>query len=784
VEGERRGTMVTMRDVGGGVCSGLRDILENVKRAACAEFIAAGGEGGAWSRAWLKGLPAKNRSYREFAHLIRWRVVADDDVGDLFGCWLYLLPREVRHDVLSIFGVLGLRNAAPGWARILLKGLAKSAIEYGSWVYGPVWHWLNGVEQMFGSAPLDERGLKDLEDDARDWCSVKTPSKRAEAVFRRGWDVVKGKLASVAGIRGSRGGKHDAAEFAKWPSTWLSNGASTVSGLPGVASGKYASYLAHLDRIAGVARGVDNIEDDPARLRVIGKRERKKVRGVVNAGFDLYVAQGYVFQGLGGLVKDALRTPPGGGVAAHEFWKELAADAKRAAVLPLDYPKFDHIPAWSWISRVLEDCATMLRPTGKAGAGKRSGWERCKELMSRAKVTVGDASFDYGGGVMSGWWVTSDLDTLINAAFYEGLKLEYRLKDVSRAALKGDDTVVFPQNWEGAGEWLRAFRDAFAIDQAKFPTDCVRAEFLRYRCGEGIRGRRGYPTRAVCSLLWGQAWQGGTVESCENICSTMEMLVSRGMDRTRCEEMVVARIASHLDCTPRIAKAWLHTPSCAGGRGWLATTSGAYWATRREKDLVEGSRGNMSATRLEDLDAVGQSTTRAAMRFLGLPIQASSGLVAGLVLRGGLTGANREVIVGVDRWAWDTLNYDAGVPWVRLMRPKWRIDTMWMTGILAAGLSWSEWVSTSGELSRLLAIERWMGRGWFRRWAAGVSITPTPSEPACSRLAMAAWIGDGRVGGNLFPARNPRSGTNGARASLLRCERGLARAGLQSGMGE
>jgi len=108
-----------------GVSFSMRIRLGSLLAEARKAYHDGGGEGGAWSRSWLKGLSMRNKTLRSYGKRIGWVVTTDPDVSDQFSLWMYLLPRRVLDFVLAVFGCLGLRQADPGWARVVLKILSR-----------------------------------------------------------------------------------------------------------------------------------------------------------------------------------------------------------------------------------------------------------------------------------------------------------------------------------------------------------------------------------------------------------------------------------------------------------------------------------------------------------------------------------------------------------------------------------------------------------------------------------------------------------------------------------
>jgi len=503
------------------------------------------------------------------------------------------------------------------------------------------------------------------------------------------------------------------------------------------------------------------------------KREKKKLRGVVNASFQMYVEQAFVFQGMHELVVKTCNTPPGGGAKAVEWWKLLCSDAKYGYLLPLDYPKFDHIPPWSWIETILDCVAAKCAPRGKRGDAMRACWVRLRARMRDCVVRVLGEDIKYMGGVLSGWWITADLDTLINHVLERGLRSVYKLRVVRPSRVKGDDTLVYAVDRRGAIDWVEAFKSVFRLDAARFPTDGARGEFLRYHISK-IPGRAGYSARAASGLLWSNAWQGESVVSAASFCSTFELLIARGMDRHKCERCLLTRLASHFGSSIKEASDWLHTPAAFGGRGWLP------YGVRmrecvREAEIWEGEYGIVRrATTVEDLSQDTYMFVRDAMRALGLPTCASKSIVAGFALRGGVEKPDRERLryVGIRS---DIPNPIIVQPWMRIARPRWSVDPIWMDGILLRG-EWEQYCEDERELERLRRVERFLGRGWFRSWALGAKVVRMPGEPECSKFIMSGWEGDGIVGGDLIPKRNPRS-TGGMRIGLYRAEQEMLKVG-------
>jgi len=729
-----------------------------------------------WNESWLVGVPFKNEVLRGLGNkLVGWDVVDEPLLSEQFKLWLYVLPRDVQHYVLGLFGCLGLRKAKPGWARCLLQCVSKEALSYGPVTFGVYWRVLVGLDLNFGSSPLDTQGKADFKADVMSWVGPKVVTKEQEKVFTRGLNGIKREFLE----KGKTAGHHnDADAFVAHPSAWLSNGASTLRGVEGTRANKYSMYLKHGDKIAAYLRGESELEDDARIQRVIEKRERKKLRGVINTSTSIYCLQAFVFQGANKLVNDTFRTPPTGGGRGVRFWQELIADAKLSYVLPLDYPKFDHLPCWLWIVRTLDSMAVSVIPKGKEGRQRRNAWVRCRELMRVSIIRVLGEDIPYVGGVLSGWYVTALLDTAINGILVAGMRLTYHLQQIAPPALKGDDVVLHPPSRTQAQRWLDVFMELLEITVAGFQTDGMRSEFLRYEYDKSIPGRRGYPSRAFAGVLWGNAYTSGGVILASELCSLFELLINRGMHRGRCTELLIMRLQSHFRASAKDCSDYLHTPACEGGRGWTPEAYRWVRLSRLEEVSAEGKR----LSKFDDLLPGAVADIAATAQHLAVPMYGLDDMVAGLTLKNGKTSSDREFLAVVKRWT--RLPTDQPVPWVRLANPRWSIDSLFMGGILRrGGREWEAFAYDGSELRRLVGVRRHMGDGWFRSWAMGSKVVNIPCDPDYSKFEMSAWEGDGQIGGRLVPLRNPRSSGSG-RLGLHRAELALRCIGKRSILGD
>jgi hypothetical protein len=246
------------------------------------------------------------------------------------------------------------------------------------------------------------------------------------------------------------------------------------------------------------------------------------------------------------------------------------------------------------------------------------------------------------------------------------------------------------------------------------------------------------------------------------------------MHRKQCADLLIFRLMSHFRCTARDAFDYLHTPACEGGRGWVPECKRWVRLVRREEVSEEGKR----LSTLDELAQPARDDVYAAATFLGVPIYGMDDIISGLTLKKGKTSSDREVLEVVKRWT--RLPAERAIPWVKLLNPRWRIDHLFMGGILRRGRSeWEAYAYDDGELYRLKRIRHMMGDGWFRKWAMGAKIVSIPCDPDFSKFEMSAWEGDGQVGGRLVPLRNPRSSGSG-RLGLHRAEMSLRIIGSMS----
>jgi hypothetical protein len=261
----------------------------------------------------------------------------------------------------------------------------------------------------------------------------------------------------------------------------------------------------------------------------------------------------------------------GFGIQEWMRWQGRMSDGM---FVPVDQSKFDHVPSGSVLAKAFKLICDKSTPTGDT---EREGV--AKILLRRLKrgfVTFNGRTWKHRRGVLSGWRWTSLIDTVINYA--EHVAIAERLgisinKDL--CCYQGDDTLIHCTGWDQAACLVEEYRSCLPVNPSKFFLAEDRTEYLRmvlYRESEyrrtGRWRRRGYPARAVMSLLYANAWAGGT-QTASSIASGWSKLASRVDNPSACWEHCIRDMCGFMRCSRGDAIGVLKTPKNRGGLGYV-----------------------------------------------------------------------------------------------------------------------------------------------------------------------------------------------------------------------
>lgn len=662
-----------------------------------------------WDEGWLAGgVNEKRRKLRiGWGKRLRWCFCTNDVIDGVLSGYCLSLPRGLKHDFLSMAGSVGLHQASPTASLRICRTVAKDAFTYGYHMFGSLWRYLVDLDMLFGSST---QGGTDAEIAAelKDWVSSSTKWKGdvVNEMFDTGMVEVAARMRlSAATLRIERRGADD---FHKWPSEWVSSGASSSDGLPGVRSSKVSTFLRWAHEIPAYLRtGRRKWPDAPSRNGLLRKRERKKVRATAKASWTSFVDQSFCLQGVERIVGDALRTTVG---AKDEvkLWHDLESDVRKFFPLPIDIPSFDHRPT----SRMVLAAARLLMEVCDDGSVEmHNSRERVIKQIVEGYVTDGKVQFAWKGGVLSGWRMTSVLDTVINACLAFGTKIPMS----ADPATTGDDAMFFMADKDDAESLIDVY-DAVGIHRRKFYRDGERSEFMRYLMVKGTRCRVGYPARAWAGYVFTQAFSGGGVATVMEFVDDYERLVQRGLDHREMYNQCVARVSDHLGVGYAEASRFLHTPASVGGGGQRPYTMSWRAVTRDGEVTTTASGAVVRVTPWGELPSDTRAAVERCASRLGLKTDHLSSVAGGLALSKDKSSGReylKKMPCSADFWFLPEIEEEA------VQRPKLNLDGWYASSwVRSRPKRWVDLV-TPHEADSLKRLEARIGRGRFINWLLG-----------------------------------------------------------------
>nr|QIJ70132.1 RNA-dependent RNA polymerase [Keenan toti-like virus] len=674
-----------------------------------------------WSEAWFSGLTrkyrpmyAKSSSPRcPFGHGsatiildLAWDLLPDDVRDEMSErCQDMLLSRLPNSKLLSVLKELG--------------DLAKHAGD----VFSKHWRFYVNWELCFGAPPLDEAARRAFADQVEEWVFTPkdedTAGSDRERLLLHGLDLLREHVPRMVGVP-----RPPVGEWLRSPSRWVTSGASTVSGVDGVQRSKLSTYM---------SRTQDELLDDlndqsqPVYVATV-KRERGKHRNIINAPWSLFLQQSFVCDGVEDHVRRYLPMSGGKRFGCAD-WDRWVRDLNESVAVPIDQSKFDHVPS----GRVLHRFVDWLLDVAAGDDHDRSVIaEVCKKRHRQGVVTYLGRSWPHARGVLSGWRITSLLDTVINVAeaFAVHSLVGRAMPDRTRMCFQGDDTLLLEKGWTAAYDVVRTYVKYLPVNPKKFFLDNGRTEYLRYVITSA--GRLGYPIRAVASTVVAQAWQSGSSFSPASLLSTWSILCSRGMNRSKTLVHATRDVSAFMRSSLQSVRDYLSTPACMGGFGCADLAAGDCMSLQCSHQTLEGEWDPVSQRFAEwdSMSRAARSTLVRKARTLGLDSEVARGLGECLVAVREPEKKIRWWFQKVDLSEWLSVGIrSSGLDRdVRRMRrqgvewppPRFTVDPLFATAALKSfGEDALRQMCDASELDRILRAREAMPRhvwwDWLRR---------------------------------------------------------------------
>lgn len=518
-----------------------------------------------------------------------------------FGLYWQVMPKEVREDFDSWFYPALTNVECAEQLLYALKNVTEDA-KVGGKRWADTWEWFINMETLGGYFWDVDPSM--FEETTRQWVegNVVHESPDANGVLSESQfldDLEEGMAAFLEKAPSTaKATERFERDFSKWlRSTWHWGGTGSTTlkeNVVGIYDGKDVVKAKKTKWIPALFSDLSKLEQDCLDKnkayginKVIQKRETAKVRGVVNSDDLTYLRMSWISS----WIDAAMQNHPDTALymssnQKNQLWEDmrLMAEKKVGWKVPLDQSHFD----WQQNKAMLARAMKVIR----SWMIKYDLGEQVLEVLDLIEEGLtGDKSYVevpqgkgkpnkkifISKGIMSGWRWTAFLDTLFNAGeFFAVVQALKRLNvepNVMRSNFQGDDVRLVVQDVIDAFNILLMYSIMFfEVNPSKTWVDKGRDEFLRRVAQGGLI--RGYPARAINSLLWRNPIKNEPPKGRERVselASNWWVLFQRGCDEKLVMKALVDdvfRANKELFLTKDRLQQYLFTPAALGGAGF------------------------------------------------------------------------------------------------------------------------------------------------------------------------------------------------------------------------
>jgi hypothetical protein len=325
----------------------------------------------------------------------------------------------------------------------------------------------------------------------------------------------------------------------------------------------------------------------PDELKVVQKRERGKVRGVIASGDSQYLRMSYVSYWLEDILRDHPQTTLFMSKRQRvSMWQRMCRFGHSVRI-PIDQSHFDWQPTRVMINIVLSEIMTLILE--EAGPWVELLVPVMRDIiytMNRMTyVDTGAGFVRYEKGILSGWRWTSLLDTVINAgefnALWNWISSQYGIEgDPYSINFQGDDVWTVLESYNQAILLAESYKlTSFEVNPFKFFVSYRRDEYLRQVARSGIV--KGIPARMLPSLFYrtplGIPPPKGVIRLRETFDNWMKLFGRAKVNISAFVSYMIRDLSGDIGVNKELVNRWLGTPSCLGGGGmWYSTGT---WVT-------------------------------------------------------------------------------------------------------------------------------------------------------------------------------------------------------------
>lgn len=416
--------------------------------------------------------------------------------------------------ILRHFGdVLPAFSAAVRSARPVSDNVAVKVLKYLSDQSGPMYERTHDVRYLFynGIGTIGERRKADeseVRDMVKDWVTGPVTLWGGE---RRTTEVLGVRLRDYAQswvdsfvkdwmARALTRVNHYLSweDFLDDPTRWATSGsAPTVEYGEDKFRNKWAWAVDTMSKHGSIAkwyckRGLDEVN---SRRNVVAlKEESAKVRLVLAAPISSHLRQSYIMQRLGAPqhLESTITKPSVVLNLLDQGWTSMVG---------LDASKFDHnVPRWL-ISTIFTSIARYAWDAGDRDLCRTATIER-QEILASKMYYAGKKVCNYHHGVLSGWRMTSIIDSMLSQMMCDFIRDV--LKIPADSIVQGDDMLLRSWGDLPASKIEDVAEQAGMLINRSKTTSGRAGEFLKYLYMPS--GVAAYPCRSVRAIFWSNPW--------------------------------------------------------------------------------------------------------------------------------------------------------------------------------------------------------------------------------------------------------------------------------------
>lgn len=429
-----------------------------------------------------------------------------------------------------------------------------------TFTHGPAYMLFVHLHSLTGKAPYRN---EDIENDISNWTSDTNPDGRKKALNKEACARTLDRYFS-RWYKGEPNGSLSFKEFCNDFLRWGTAGGARKVEIDGQKyRTKWAWAYKHSTNPDHTLRDdydlyADAKAGNPGYCNVALKEEAAKTREVITTSMDSYLRQSYLMYRWG---KAPFPSP-----MSDSSWLPKFEETMPKWFGCIDGDKFDQsIPEW-----FVRDIINRL---GGLDESTRTVAEQELLDLDDLKIKWKHKVWDWLGGVLSGWRLTSLMGTAASACAFDYICESSGMLGAFEYGAMGDDLIIYSYAEELSTEELVAHYNSFGLYANIHKTTSGKVgEFLRKVVSMG--GSWGYPALGLRSIVYANPWVSTyTYEREAELSSSWLTLISRllphSLDCAKLIDDFVPLITTDLrnNFGPGDWEEWIRTPISAGGGG-------------------------------------------------------------------------------------------------------------------------------------------------------------------------------------------------------------------------